>query len=372
MVRRSFALVLTALGLLALAPTPASADIESRRVIGNLRAPVAFTFGPGRTIWYVEKNTGRVRIHDLDTDRDQLFVRVPGVSGAGERGMLGIALHPDYPDTALVYLYVTRSAGGQIRNQILRYRDDGGSSVGRRVLFSSVAGTAPYHNGGRIAFGRDGMLYAIVGEAHAPSNAQDLTDEDRGKIIRIEPDGGIPADNPLDGRLYAYGIRNSFGFAFDPQTDDLWETENGPNCNDEVNRILPGRNYGWGPNATCSGDAPENTNQDGPDPVLPDLFYRSTIGITGIAFCEGCRLGNASEGTAFFGAINNGEITRITFNAARTAITDDTVVLDHGRGTISFEVSPNGRIFFSDFEGIYKLVQVGGGTSGLASRLARR
>ena len=371
MVRRSFALALTVLGLLALAPAPATADIGARRVVGNLRAPVAFTFGPGRTIWYVEKNTGRVRVHDLDTDADRLFVRVPGVSGAGERGMLGIALHPDYPDTALVYLYVTRSAGGQVRNQILRYRDDDGSGVGRRVLFSSIAGGAPYHNGGRIAFGPDGMLYAIVGDAHDSSNAQDLTDEDRGKIIRLTPDGEIPDDNPLDGRLYAYGIRNSFGFAFDPQTDDLWETENGPSCNDEVNPILPGRNHGWGPNETCAGDAPGNTNQDGPNPVLPALFYRGTIGITGIAFCEGCRLGAASEGTAFFGAINNGEITRISFNGPRDAITDDGVVLDHGSGTISFEASPNGRIFFSDFGGIYKLVQVGGAAPPLARRLAR-
>ncbi|MCI0636827.1 MAG: PQQ-dependent sugar dehydrogenase [Actinobacteria bacterium] len=371
MVKRSFALVLMALGLLALAPTPASADIESRRVIGNLRAPVAFTFGPGRTIWYVEKNTGRVWIHDLDNDRDRLFVRVPGVNGAGERGVLGIALHPDYPDTALVYLYVTRSAGGQVRNQILRYRDDDGSGVGRRVVFSSIAGGASYHNGGRIAFGPDGMLYAIVGDAHDSSNSQDLSNEDRGKIIRIEPDGDIPSDNPLDGRLYAYGIRNSFGFAFDPETGDLWETENGPGCNDEVNPILPGRNYGWGPSETCNGSAPENTNQDGPNPVLPALLYRSTIGITGIAFCEGCRLGAASEGTALFGAINNGKITRISFNGARDAVTDDTVVLDHGRGTISFEVSRNGRIYFSDFEGIHKLVQVGGGSAGLARRLSR-
>jgi aldose sugar dehydrogenase len=370
MVRRSFALVLIALGLLALAPTPASADIESRRVIGKLRAPVAFTFGPGRTIWYVEKNTGRVRIHDLDTDRDRLFVTVPNVNGTGERGTLGIALHPRYPAKPLVYVFATRNQGGELRNQILRYRDRRGSGMQRRIVFSAPAGSAPNHHGGRILFGPDGLLYAVIGEGAEPERSQDLAD-DRGKILRIEPDGDVPSDNPLDGRLFAFGIRNSFGFAFDPRTDSLWETENGPNCNDEVNRILPGRNYGWGPNQTCGGDAPENTNQDGPNPVLPDLFYRSTIGITGIAFCEGCRLGTASEGTAFFGAINNGEITRISFNGARTAITGDVVVLDHGRGTISFEVSPNGRIYFSDFEGIHKLVQVGGGTSGLASRLSR-
>ena len=121
---------------LTLASTPASAGsrIQAREVVGGLSQPVAFTFGPGKKIWYVEKSTGQVRIHDLDTDTDRLFVTVPGVNGDGERGMLGIALHPDYPDKPLVYVYATRSAGGGLRNQILRYRDDHGSGVHRTVL----------------------------------------------------------------------------------------------------------------------------------------------------------------------------------------------------------------------------------------------
>ena len=305
-----------------LAATPASAGspIRAREVVGNLDQPVAFTFGPGKKVWYVEKGTGQVRVHDLDTDSDRLFVTVPGVNGDGERGMLGIALHPRYPNKPLVYVYATRSAEGQLRNQILRYRDDHGSGVGRKVLFSSIAGGSPYHNGGRIAFGPDGMLYAIVGDAHDSGNAQDTTNEDRGKIIRIEPDGDVPPDNPFGDRVWVFGIRNSFGFAFDPQTDDLWETENGPSCNDEINLIERGENYGWGPNETCDGSSPGNTNQDGPSPVLPELFYQNAIGITGIAFCEGCRLGQASDGAAFAGAVNNGEVTRIVFNGQRDAI----------------------------------------------------
>ncbi|HEY8115030.1 MAG TPA: PQQ-dependent sugar dehydrogenase, partial [Actinomycetota bacterium] len=158
--------------------TAAGARIRAREVVGGLNQPVAFTFGPGRKVWYVEKETGQVRIHDLDTDADRLFVTVGGVNGDGERGMLGIALHPSYPAKPLVYVYATRSAGGRLSNQILRYRDRHGSGVNRTVLFTSVAGGSPYHNGGRIAFGPDGMLYAIVGDAHDSSNAQDTTNED--------------------------------------------------------------------------------------------------------------------------------------------------------------------------------------------------
>jgi len=353
-------LALIVSGAALLPSSDANAAIEIRRVRGGLNAPVAFTFGPGKKIWYVEKNTGEVRIHNRATGGDRLFVDVPGVNGQGERGMLGIALHPRYPDKPLVYVYVTRSVAGALRNQILRYRDRDGSGGDRRVLLSTVAGASPYHNGGRILFGPDGMLYAIVGDAHNASNSQDLSNENRGKILRIEPDGDVPSDNPFDDRVWAFGIRNSFGFAFDPETDSLWETENGPECNDEVNLIVSGRNYGWGPNETCSGAAPQNTNQDGPNPVLPVLLYENVIGITGVAFCDGCGLGSRNEGAAFHGSVNNGRITRIFLNGARDGVDRRSVVADHSGGALSFEAGPSGRIYFSGFDGIYRLVHVPG------------
>ena len=271
--------------------------------------------------------------------------------------MLGIALHPNYPQKPLVYVYATRSAKSRVRNQIIRYREDDGRGRGRKVLLSTVASAGGSHNGGRILFGPDAMLYVIVGDATDSSNAQDLSHENRGKILRITPNGGGPADNPFGDRVWAFGIRNSFGLGFDPQTDALWETENGPECNDEVNLIVAGANYGWGPNETCSGSSPQNTNQDGSNPVLPGLFYQNTIGVTGIAFCDGCGLGRRNEGAAFTGAVNNGDVTRIQFNAQRTAITGHVVVYQHRGSTLSFEVGPSGAIYFSDFDGINKLVR---------------
>jgi hypothetical protein len=85
-------------------------------------------------------------------------------------------------------------------------------------------------------------------------------------------------------------------------------------------------------------------------------LFGAAIGITGVAFCDGCRLGPQSDGAAFFGAVNNGEVTRIVFNDQRTAIAGHTVVFDHGGSTLSYEVGPGGRIYFSDFHGIHKLV----------------
>ncbi len=357
--RLCIAIAATAL-LPAAASTPAyaSTSITAKKVVGGLNQPVAFTFGPGNQIWYVEKSTGEIHTYDMDTEVDRRFFTVSGVDASGERGMLGIALNPDYPSKPFVYVYATRSVHGQLRNQILRLTDENGSGSALDVIFTAPASSSPYHNGGRILFGADGMLYAIVGEGHDPSNAQDLTDNDRGKILRMTPSGRAPDSNPFGGsRIWAYGIRNSFGFAFDPETGNLWETENGPECNDELNRILEGENYGWGPHETCSGTSPQNTNQDGSDPILPLRWYTPTIAPTGMAFCESCGLGAASNGRFFFGADNTDEIRRVTLNDARTRIRTVKVVYTHSSEVLSMEVGPSGAIYFSDFGGIYKLVR---------------
>jgi glucose/arabinose dehydrogenase len=345
-----------AVGLLA-SPAGAASAITARAVVTGIDSPTAFTFGPGNVIWYVEKSTGQIRTHDLEADADTLFADVPGVNADGERGMLGIALDPDYPTRPYVYVYATRSVNGHLRNQILRLTDDGHSGTDRTVLWSSPASGSPYHNGGHIAFGPDGMLYAVVGDGHDSSNAQDRTRNDRGKVLRMTPGGGVPTDNPFGSRIYAYGIRNSFGFAFDPRTGRMWETENGPECNDELNRIIAGRNYGWGPSEACSGSAPRNTNRDGPKPVLPQLWYTPTIAPTGIAFCERCGLGAPGRGRLFFGAFNTGAIRRVTLNAARTEVRGQKVAYTHPSGILSMQVGPRGRLYFSDAGAIYRLVR---------------
>ena len=157
--------------------------------------------------------------------------------------------------------------------------------------------------------------------------------------------------------VWAYGIRNSFGLAFDPVTGRLWETENGPSCNDELNWLRWNRNHGWGPRQTCATPPapPSNTNQDGPNPVLPALWYGTPIAPTGVAFCRGCGLGSASEGRLFFGAWNNGQLRRVTLDSFRRSAVSQSVVYDHAGRILSLEVAPGGAIYLSDHGGIYRL-----------------
>ena len=180
-------------------------------------------------------------------------------------------------------------------------------------------------------FGPDGKLYVVVGDNDNPALAQNLASL-AGKMLRLNPDGTVPSDNPRAGSpIIGYGIRNSFGFTFDPQTGRLWETENGPDCNDEINLVprLTLSNFGWGPSQTCSSPppAPRNTNQDGPNPVMPKLFFATPPALTGAAFCDRCGL--SSSGQLFFGDFNTGTIHRATLTSARTGIASQAPFYDH-------------------------------------------
>jgi len=337
----------------------AAAAIVATPVKTGLAFPAAFTLDPAGRIFYGERFTGEIRIYDPASGSDTLFFTVTDLETNGEQGLLGIALPNGYPSTAFVFAYATRNVAGTATNQILRIRDMGGTGSGMRVIWTSDVAAGTFHDGGRILFGPDGRLYAFQGEAGNPGNSQVTTNNEAGKVLRMKNNGAAAGGNPFGNRIWSYGHRNSFGFAFDPVTSFLWQSENGPECNDEVNFIVKGGNYGWGTSETCSTPPapPANTNQDGPNPILPELFYASPIGVTGVAFCDGCGLGAQSEGAAFSGAVNNGQVTRIVFNAQRNAIAGHTVVLDHGGSTLSYEVGPGGKIFFSDFDGINKLVR---------------
>jgi glucose/arabinose dehydrogenase len=365
----SVALVAACAGNVAASSTSASAAPAVRAVtVAELDQPVGFTFTPGGRVIYLERATGEIHRLNRRTGRDRLLHRITGVNSAGERGALGVALHPRWPRVRLLYVYVTRApVGGALRNQVLRFRIVGNRAVQRRVLLESPIGSRTNHNGGRLAFGPDGKLYVVIGDGGAdPATAQQLSDEPRGKILRMDPDGSVPATNPFGSLVWSFGHRNSIGFAFDPATGRLWESENGPECNDELNRIVAAANFAWGPSQSCGQPAdPADTNRDGPDPkVLPEWTFPETVAATGVAFCQGCGLGSAYEGELFMGCANGtckdtvGPVAHVALGTGRWSFADppERVPLrGYDRAVYSMEVAPNGSIYFSDAEAIYRL-----------------
>jgi len=326
-----------------------ASGIIARPIVTGLNFPAAFTIGPDGRIFYGLRFTGEIRVYNPANGSDTHFATIPNILNQGERGLLGLALLPS-PNLVL-YAYATRLVNGVPTNQIIRV------TAFMTVIFSSNTPSNFNHNGGRILFGPDGNLYAVIGDAENPSNSQDLS-RHAGKILRMTPSGGVPSGNPFPGSVvWSYGHRNSYGFTFDPLTGRLWQTENGPECNDEINLIAGGANFGWGPHETCSSPPPPpaNTNQDGPNPVMPLAWFTPTIAPTGAAFCVGCGL-PSSEGTLFFGAYNTRTITRVVLDAGRTGIASMEVVYTHPNPILSVERGPDHAIYFSDPGGIYQLV----------------
>ena len=349
------AATLMALTLLPAAQARAG-TVGAQPVATGLDFPAGFTFAPNGRIFYGERFSGEIRIYTPSTGMNSLFVTVPNLVSNGEQGLLGLAVHPNYPTKPFVYAFATRNTQAGLRNQILRWKYVSGKGRRMTVIFESDVTPATIHNGGRILFGPDKRLYAIIGDAANPSNSQNLSVR-AGKVLRMTAGGAVPADNPFPGTyVFTYGHRNSFGFTFDPANGRLWETENGPSCNDEINRVVAGGNYGWGPSQDCSDTpAPQNTNRDGPNPILPEAFFTPTVAPVGTAFCSGCGL-SGSEGTLFFGNYNTGQIRRAVLSADRQDIDSITTQYTHSAGILSMERGVDGALYFSTSVGIYKLV----------------
>lgn len=344
-------LLVAAAFALVVGTSPAQAALRER-LVAPAAFPAAFAFDPSGRIFYGERFSGQIRIFDPSTGNDRHFFTLPDVATSGEQGLLGLALHPSYPAKPYVYAYYTRQRS-MTRNLIVRLTDSMGGGRNLKTLVKIPA--AGFHNGGVIHFGPDGRLYAVTGETGNRSLAQNLSSL-AGKVLRMTAAGKAPPDNPFPGSLvWSFGHRNSFGFGFDPQTGNLWQGENGPECNDELNLIAKGGNFAWGPNATCAGLPPQNTNQDGPQPrIMPLAWYTPTIAPTGVTFCEGCGVPSIA-GKLLFGDWNRGGLHAVTLTPNRMGIQSQEVVLDRASGILAMERAPDSRVFFSDPAGIYEL-----------------
>lgn len=215
--------------------------IES--IAKNLEIPWSLDFLPDGSIIFTERQ-GRVRL--IDKQKGLLpepILTIDEVKHTGEGGLLGITLHPDFEENQYVYLYYTYEENGATANKVVRYKKQGNELVEEKTVFDKIPG-AGIHDGGRIKFGPDKLLYLTTGDSANSDLSQDKNSL-AGKILRIKDDGGIPEDNPFpNSPVYSYGHRNPQGLAWDEQ-GRLWATEHGSSATDELNMIKPGRNYGW-------------------------------------------------------------------------------------------------------------------------------
>ncbi len=220
--------------------------IHVETIADNLQIPWSMVFSPDGRIFFTER-TGTVRVIE-----DGKLSPNPVASfsvGGGEGGLLGIALDPNFEENHFVYLYQTYNEFLSTFNKVVRYKETGNKLGDEKILIDKIPG-ASYHDGGRIKFGPDGKLYITTGDAGNYNLSQDIKSP-AGKILRINPDGTIPEDNPYENSpIFSYGHRNPQGIDWDPKTGKLVSSEHGPSgergrAHDEINVVEKGMNYGW-------------------------------------------------------------------------------------------------------------------------------
>jgi glucose/arabinose dehydrogenase len=218
----------------------------------HLDTPWELVFAPDGRLFFTQR-PGVVSV--IENGNNKVWLELDSVvEEVGESGLLGMTLHPDFSQNGYVYVgytYAASKAPLKLVNKLVRYKEDAATKTPSfdRVLLDGVDGNY-VHNIGPLEFGPDGKLYLTIGEIFQPELAQDMNVLN-GKILRMNDDGSVPADNPFPGSyIYSLGHRNPQGIAFHPETHALWSTEHGPSeeqgcCNDEINLIKPGANYGW-------------------------------------------------------------------------------------------------------------------------------
>jgi aldose sugar dehydrogenase len=308
-----------------------SAEERHLRVVvvtEGLQQPWSMAFLPDGAMLVTERS-GRLRIVRHGVLQPSPVAGVPQVHTGGPRGLQGlmdIALHPRFNENRWVYLAYHKPIGDDNGETVLaRGTWNGAALVDVQDIFESKAIDT---EASRITFGRDGMLYMSISAPGEPSvkRSQDPNDY-AGKTVRLRDDGTIPTDNPYIGRagfkpgIYTTGHRNGHGLAVNPETGDLWQTEQGPNGGDEINVLRPGRNYGW-PLVSYGRDYWGNLISVHPfragmeDPIV---VWLPSIGVTGMTFYTGDRfphwrrnlfVGGLREG----GIPGTGQIQRIVFN----------------------------------------------------------
>ena len=222
----------------------AFAEINVETVLDNLKNPWELEFAPDGTIFFTERD-GKLWV--IDNESTLHLVAEFSASNTVEGGLLGLELDPDYENNHFLYLYQTYLDIPTHQNKVVRYTVNNNQLTDELILIDKIPG-ALWHDGGRIKFGPDEMLYITTGDATNANLSQD-TASLAGKILRINSDGTVPSDNPFNSPVFSYGHRNPQGLAWN-ENGILVSSEHGPSgergyAHDEINVIERGKNYGW-------------------------------------------------------------------------------------------------------------------------------
>ena len=315
-------------------------SLRAELISSGMSFPTSMAFLDNNNILVLEKE-GAVRLITNGVMQDSPVLQVT-TDSKNERGLLGIAISgingnatsstaSGQPST--VFLYYTEQGEEELRNRVYKYQWNGQSLVNPILLLDLPAGPGTNHQGGKMVLGPDGYLYVVIGELQREGQLQNIGNgpppDDSGVIFRINPeDGSAAPDNPFQddamNRYFAYGVRNSFGLAFDPVTGVLWDTENGENSYDEINIVDPGFNSGWknvmGPISRAGVSEESLVQLPGSKYYDPIFSWMESFGITDIEFFNSDSLGQKYANNIFAGDITQGNLYFFEVNQDRNGL----------------------------------------------------
>src|SRR5215218_10006483 len=320
-------------------------NLSAEVIVEGLSSPTSMALLDNNNILVLEKE-GAVRLISNGAMQDAPVLQVP-VDSKNERGLLGIAISgsennitsssPTSNQPATVFLYFTEQGEEELRNRVYKYQWNGQSLVNPTLLLDLPAGPGSNHQGGKMVIGPDGYLYVAVGEMQREGQLQNIQSgdapDDTGVIFRVNPeDGSAAPGNPFEGdainRYYAYGVRNSFGLAFDPITGVLWDAENGEDSYDEINIVDPGFNSGWkavmGPISSAGASEDSLVQLGGSKYYDPVFSWVESFGITDIEFLNSQKLGQRYANNIFVGDITQGNLYFFEVNENRNGLNFNT------------------------------------------------
>jgi glucose/arabinose dehydrogenase len=326
---------------------------EAVRLHDLLPVPVKMALAPDGRLFFNELGTGNVRVISAEGTLVEDPVATVLVQTGGERGLLGLALAPDFGTSGHLFVYavVPEEAPKPIRGRVIRFTVVGDSGTDPQVILDDLP-AGDLQNAGDLQFAPDGTLFVSVGDTGTPSLAQ--TDGERaGRILRYDASGAIPADNPIaDDPEWARGLRNPFDMAIHAGTGGLFCTENGPTFGDELELVLKGRNYGW-------EELPPNFPLNLVGPRI--TTWTPVIVPTGIAFHTGTGFGAEYADNLFLGAYDDAEIRRLLLSGALLSDLDAQLLFarfdDAGsvaNKPLDLLVLPDGSLLVSTFSSIWR------------------
>ena len=353
MLKRTVA-ALALLGAFALAQAQALKPVT---VASGLERPWGLAFLPDGRMLVTEK-PGRMRIVARDGRLSEPLQGLPKVEAAGQGGLLDVALDPQLASNALVYWSFSEAdpdGGSGNSTAVARGRLDANATrlADVQVIFRQKPKFASRaHFGSRLVFARDGRLFVTLGDRFSRRDDAQRLDNHHGKIIRIEADGKVPADNPFVGKpgalpeIWSYGHRNVQGAALHPATGELWADEHGPQGGDELNVVDAGRNYGWpvitfGAEYGSGAKIGEGTAKPGMEPPL--THWVPSIATSGLAFLTSERY-PGWKGNAFVGALKAQLLVRLELDG-RKVVREERLLQDWGERIRDVRQGPDGWLY---------------------------